>query len=83
MDDFYRDQKLKSSTISGILEAFKEPVKNKPGDFILKSRDIPIGYVYSTHVNLEDYVGKQINLVVTKRPSNDFAFPAYYAIDID
>ena len=83
MDDFYADQKLKSVTISGILEAYGDPVKNKPGDFVVKEKDIPVAYVYSTHVNLQSLLGKRVNLVATPRPNNSFAFPAYYVLDAE
>lgn len=83
MDDFYQDQKLKAHSISGILEAYREPVKNKPGDFMVKERDVPVGYVYSTHINLEELVGKRVTLIVTERDNNNFAFPAYYVLDAE
>ena len=81
IDEFYEEQTLNATTIAGVLEHYAEPVKNKPGDFILKDRDIPIAYVYSTEINLEELVGKRVNLLVAPRPNNDFAFPAYYALD--
>lgn len=80
MDDFYADQRLKSVTISGILEAYVDPVKNRPGDFVLKEKDVPIAYVYSTHINLQDLIGKKVSLTATHRPNNSFAFPAYYVL---
>ncbi|MDJ0651722.1 MAG: hypothetical protein QNJ27_01750 [Simkaniaceae bacterium] len=83
MDDFYSDQKMKCRAVSGILEAYKEPVKNKPGDFILKDHDMTIAYVYSTQVNLDDFVGKRVSLLVSPRPNNNFAFPAYYVIAVE
>ncbi|MCB1085182.1 MAG: hypothetical protein KDK60_03680, partial [Chlamydiia bacterium] len=83
MDDFYKDQKMKSRAVSGIIESYKEPVKNKPGDFILTSRDVPVAYVYSTLINLEQFVGKRVNLIVTERPNNNFAFPAYFVLEVE
>lgn len=83
MEDFYQGQKLKAQVISGILEAYKEPVKNKPGDHILKNGDIPIAYVYSTHINLEDHAGKKVTLIVSPRNNNHFAFPAFYVLDVE
>lgn len=83
MDDFYSDQKLKCQNVSGILEAYKEPVKNKPGDYVIKDRDITVAYVYSTHINLDEYVGKRVNLMVSSRANNNFAFPAYYVLDVE
>lgn len=83
MDDFYSDQRMKCQAISGILESYKEPVKNKPGDFILKEHDITVAYLYSTQVNLDDFVGKRVSLLVSPRPNNNFAFPAYYVIEVE
>lgn len=83
MTDFYDDQKLKGKTVSGILEAFSEPVKKKPGDFILKENDLPVAYIYSTQVDLNKFIGKHVSLTVSERPNNNFAFPAFYALDAD
>ncbi|MCB1080685.1 MAG: SH3 domain-containing protein [Chlamydiia bacterium] len=83
IDDFYKDQKLKCLNVSGILESYKEPVKNKPGDFVLKDHDVIVAYIYSTHINLDEYVGKRVNLMVSSRPNNNFAFPAYYVLDVE
>jgi len=83
IQDFYQDQKLKSQTISGILESYKEPVKSRPGDYMLKERDVPVGYVYSTHINLEEFIGKRVTLIVSPRENNNFAFPAYYVLDVE
>jgi hypothetical protein len=83
MNDFYTDQKLSSNVVSGILETYPEPVKNKPGDFVIKEKDVPVAYVYSTHVNLHHLIGKRVNLFVSPRPNNSFAFPAYYVLDAE
>jgi len=84
IDDFYHDQKMKCQHIAGILESYKEPVHNKPGDFVIKNQDgIIIAYVYSTHVNLQESEGKRVHLMVASRPNNDFAFPAYYVLDLE
>lgn len=81
--DFYEDQKNLASSISGVLEPFKSPVKNKPGDYIIKNNNLPVAYVYSTQVNLGDYVGKQITLVGAPRDNNSFAFPAYFVLEVE
>ncbi len=83
MSDFYQDQKMTGKTISGIVESYREPVKNRPGDYIIKDRDVPVGYLYSTHVNLQDYLGKRVNLLVSERSSNHFAFPAFYVLSVE
>jgi hypothetical protein len=82
MNDFYLDQKNKAIAIHGVVEIYTDPVKNKPGDYIIKDRDVPVGYIYSTHIDLDQYVGKQVNLVAYPRPNNSFAFPAYYIFDV-
>jgi len=83
IDDFYEDQKVESIKISGVVETYNNIVKNKPGNFILRDRDMPKAYLYSTFVNLQDQVGKYVTLTVTKRPNNNFAFPAYFVIDVE
>ena len=82
MNDFYLDQKSKAVAIRGQIEIYNDPVKNKPGDFIIKDKDVPVGYVYSTQVDLDQYVGKQVSILAYPRPNNSFAFPAYYVFDV-
>lgn len=82
--DYYEEQKLAAVEISGIIEPFTAPVKvGKPGDFILRDKEIPVGYVYSTQVNLQSLVGQQVKLVATPRPNNNFAFPAYFVMAVE
>lgn len=83
IDDFYEDQKLQAVKISGIIESYNDIVKNKPGNFIIRDRDMPKGYLYSTFVNLQDQVGKYVTVTVTSRPNNNFAFPAYFVIAVE
>lgn len=80
IQEFYEDQKTVATTLSGILEAYTAPVKNKPGDFVLKDKDIPVAYVYSTKINLQNSVGKRVKLKALPRPNNNFAFPAYFVL---
>ncbi len=83
MDDFYEDQKLKTVRISGIVEAYNDIVKNKPGNFVLRDRDMPRAYLYSTFTDLQNYVGKYVTLVAVQRPNNNFAFPAYFVFEAE
>jgi len=83
MDEFYDEQKQTADTISGIVEVYSAPVKRKPGDFILKDKDLPLAYVYSTHINLQDYVGKKVTLRVAPRANNNFAFKAYFVLSVE
>lgn len=83
IDDFYADQKLKAQSVAGILESFSEPVKNRPGDYVLKQNNVPVAYLYSTQCDLSELVGKQVSLKVTERANNNFAFPAYYVLSAE
>lgn len=77
-EEYYHEERIDAIALSGIVEAYSAPVKNKPGDFILKDHDVPVAYVYSTQHNLQNYIGKRVTLVASPRPNNNFAFPAYY-----
>lgn len=81
--DYYEEQKLAAIEISGIVEPYNTPVKSKPGDYILRDKDVPVAYVYSTQVNLQALVGKQVKLIAAPRPNNNFAFPAYYILAVE
>ncbi len=82
-DDFYAEQKANASVLTGRLEPYDNEVKNKPGDYVLRSADAPLAYLYSTQVNLDKYAGKTITVLASPRPNNHFAFPAYFVLSID
>lgn len=83
IEDFYAEQKANSVVLTGKLEAYTNPVKEKPGNYILRGPNSPIAYVYSTHVDLEKYVDKKVTLIASPRPNNHFAFPAYFVLSIE
>ncbi len=85
MEEFYKNQKQNAVTLQGILEPFNRSVKNKPGDYMLvtQTNHIPIAYLYSTQVNLQDKVGQAIALQATPRDNNNFAFPAYFVLAVE
>lgn len=83
MDDFYVSQKMKATKLTGIIEAYTDPVKCKPGDYILRQDGVPSAYLYSTTVNLQALVGKKVTVMASVRPNNSFAFPAYYVIEAE
>lgn len=83
LDEYYTDQKLSATPVTGILEPYTAPVKCKPGDFIIRDKDLPVAYVYSTQVNLQSLVGKKVTLMGAPRPNNNFAFPAYFVLSAE
>lgn len=83
-EDYYSAQNAEAISLKGVIEPYNRPVKNKPGDYVLvNSGHLPIAYLYSTHINLQDYVGHEIVIHVSPRPNNQFAFPAYFVLDVE
>lgn len=82
-DEFYAEQKANSSLLKGFVVPYDHPVKNRPGDYLLKSEEGPIAYLYSTSIDLSTLVGKEVTLLGSPRPNNHFAFPAYYVLGVD
>ena len=83
LNDFYKEQEVNSITLAGIVESYSQSIKNKPGDFIVKQDGNEKAYLYSTKINLDEYVGKKVTLTVSPRPNNNFAFPAYFVNDLE
>lgn len=85
IEDFYEEQRSSALALRGIIEPYDRPVRNKPGDYLLVNRAnrLPIAYVYSTQVNLQDMIGQEVTLEAVLRPNNNFAYPAYYILNVD
>ncbi|MBS0616260.1 MAG: SH3 domain-containing protein [Verrucomicrobia bacterium] len=82
-DEFYDEQRQNGQMITGVVEPYTSPVKQKPGDYLLRDKELPVAYLYSTHINLSDFVGKKVSVLVTPRTNNNFAFPAYYVLSVE
>lgn len=82
MDDFYKEQKVNSIVLKGTIKPFDQQIKNKPGNFILETNQGPVGYLYSTQIDLEKWNGKEVSIVASPRSNNHFAFPAYYVFEV-
>lgn len=84
IESFYKDQLASCKTLKGVIEPYTKSIKNKPGDFVLvnQSNHGIIAYVYSNKVNLGDYVGQELSLQAAPRPNNNFAFPAYFVLEV-
>lgn len=85
MDAFYAEQQQDAFTLSGLIEPYNRPVKNKPGDYVLVNAHskLPVAFLYSTKVNLQNYVGHEIKVIVAPRPNNQYAFPAYFVLTVE
>jgi hypothetical protein len=84
-DEFYRQQNDSAVALRGILEPYNRVIKNKPGDYILvnQSNHLPIAYLYSTQVNLQDKIGQEVTIFGAPRDNHSFAFPAYFVLRIE
>lgn len=82
-NEFY--QQHEQIVLNGIIEPYNRNVKNKPGDYILlnQTTHLPLAYLYSTQVNLQDKVGQEVTLKAISRPNHNFAFPAYFVLSIE
>ncbi|MFA6502564.1 MAG: hypothetical protein WCT85_07225, partial [Parachlamydiales bacterium] len=82
-NDFYKEQEINAVTIAGIIEGYSQSIKNKPGDFIVVTDDNTKAYLYSTKVDLNQFVGKKVAIKASPRPNNNFAFPAYFVNSLE
>lgn len=84
LERFYEDQNFDAKEITGVVEVYNKPVKNKPGDYVLinKLNNSIVAYLYSNKVNLADKIDQEVTLKVAARPNNNFAFPAYFVLDL-
>lgn len=82
---FYEQQKENAITMKGIIDSYNRPVKNKPGDFMLlnASSKLPVAFLYSTQVNLQQYMGHEVTIRVAPRENYHYAFPAYFVLSIE
>lgn len=84
IESYYDEQRLEGVTLRGTIEPYTKNVKNKPGDFLLvNAQGRPIAFLYSTVVNMQELVGKDMVLIGSSRPNNNFAFPAYFVISAE
>lgn len=84
MDRYYQHQEQDALTLAGIIEPYNRNVKNRPGDYILLSQAnrLPIAYLYSTDIDLQNSIGQAITIKVAPRTNNHFAYPAYFVLSI-
>lgn len=85
LDDYYKHQEQDAITLHGIVEPYNRSVKNKPGDYVLTSQTthLPIAYLYSTKINLQDRAGEEITIKAAKRNNHNFAYPAYFVLSLE
>jgi len=84
IDDFYAEQRANAAVLTGRVDHDTSAVKDRPGDYILQNdKNIPTAYLYSTQVDLSEYIGKYVTVLASPRPNDHFAFPAYFVLSIE
>lgn len=83
-ESFYSEELKNAQEISGQLVPYDRPVKNRPGDFMLvdAKTKVPVAYLYSCSLDLNQFAGQAVHLMVSPRPNHHFALPAYIVLDI-
>jgi len=81
-EGFYLVEQKKAVVLHGIIKPYARHVKNAPGDFVLLNpkTNLPIAYVYSTKVDLQLLVNKEMTITAVERPNNNFAYKAFFAL---
>jgi hypothetical protein len=82
-DDFYKAEQYKSVTLTGVIEPFSHTMKNRPGDYVLKVNHLPVAYLYSTRIDLNQHLGRTVKVVAIPRANNHFAYPAYFVLSVE
>jgi len=81
-DQYYDQQKRQAVVLKGVIEPYIRALRNKPGDYLLISKNtrLPMAYLYSTKVDLQARIGKEVTVMAVPRPNNQFAHPAYFVL---
>lgn len=85
IDEYYADQEEQGITLQGTVAPYNQSLSTRPGDYLLMSQSTgtPVAYLYSTKVNLSEYVGRPLTLRASERPNNHYAFPAYFVFSLE
>ncbi len=83
-ETFYLEELRNAQELIGQLVPYDRPVKNRPGDFMLvdAKTKVPIAYLYSNRLDLHQFAGQHVHLMVSPRPNHHFALPAYFVLEV-
>lgn len=84
VEEYYEIQRDTAVRMHGSVQPYRRVVKNRPGSYLLVDQidNIPTAFLYSTQVDLDQLAGRVATLLLSPRPNNHFAFPAYYVLDV-
>jgi len=66
----------------GKIVSYDDNISNKPGNYLIQMNNKQMAYLYSTQVDLSKHINKNIEILVSPRPNNNFAYPAYFVTEI-
>lgn len=83
LESQYEEERQQAHQLTGVIQPYLREVKNRPGDYMLyNSSNRPVAYLYSTRVDMAQLLGRQVTILVTPRPNNKFALPAYFVLEL-
>lgn len=81
---YRQEQEQQSEALEGAIAPYiRTDLRQKPGDFLLYRNDAPTAYLYSSQLDLGEFVGKTCKLRAIKRDDMGFALPAYCVLSIE
>lgn len=83
VEDFYLEQKVNAQVLKGVIQAYDPNIQNRPGDYVLRKNGAFVAFLYSTHIDLDQFLGKKVSILVAPRSNHYFAFPAYFVLEAD
>ncbi len=83
IEHYYEEQKLGAVAITGVVEFYETSSRNKPGDYLIKDNNQTKACIYSTKIDLQKHIGKKVTVYGIERPNQNFAFPAYYVVEVE
>jgi hypothetical protein len=84
-DAYYQEEMKNERTLHGVIKPYNSFISTRPGDFVLLNMktNLPLAYLYSTKKDLASYVNKPVTIWVSERPNHNFAFPAYFVLQVE
>jgi len=83
LEAFYMEESLNAVELAGTIEPYREQLRSRPGDFIIYDGYRPLGYLYSTQVDLASLIGKRVKVRLAPRQNHHFAFPAFFVLSAE
>jgi len=83
-EEFYLKECSRAEEKVGQLIPYERLSSTRPGDFMLvdSKTKVPVAYLYSSNVDLNQFIGRNIRVVVSPRPDHHYALPAFFVHEV-